>query len=92
MKPCPFCAEPIEQAAIICPHCGSAVPGGDAATGQRPGKGKPNIWLVVICVVVGLPLLAGCCGLSGLWLLGSGLNSTFEEIERGQGVSGAHPS
>lgn len=92
MKACPYCAEAVEQAAIMCPHCGSAVPAGHAATGQRPGIGKTNIWLVVICVVVGLPLLAGCCGLGGLWLLGSGLNSTFEEIERGQGASGAHPS
>ena len=29
MKPCPFCAEPIEDAAIKCKHCGEMLPAGD---------------------------------------------------------------
>src|SRR5262245_10031352 len=36
MKRCPFCAEEILAAAVKCKHCGSTLPGPDAAPPARP--------------------------------------------------------
>ncbi|MBI5160789.1 MAG: PH domain-containing protein [Micrococcales bacterium] len=36
MKPCPFCAEEIQDAAIKCKHCGSMLTGADPAAQAAP--------------------------------------------------------
>ena len=56
MKTCPFCAEEIQDAAIVCKHCGRDL------VEHRDKKGKRSGWVIAawcLIVFVALVLIAG---------------------------------
>lgn len=67
MKVCPFCAEDVKDAAIVCKHCGRDVPKQVASTRSNPGAqavaGRPaqtssRLKIVAFRAVIGLGVLA----------------------------------
>ena len=71
MKKCPFCAEDIQDVAIVCKHCGRDLTGRMA--GAIPHAEQPRIRPAVRVVLI--VLLVGAIGLITLSVVGRFLNA-----------------
>ena len=66
-KVCPYCAERVQRAAVVCRYCGSSLEGVDEIIGQPVlDQQKPEQWSGILTSVVVIVLIVG--GLSGLSL------------------------
>jgi hypothetical protein len=66
MKICPFCAEEIQDAAIVCKHCGRDVVAPSTASLAPPAKPEPSK-----ANTVGTVLGFGCLGIIALMMIAS---------------------
>lgn len=65
MKICQFCAEEIQDAAIVCKHCGRNLTG--PAAGAVMHAERPSKWPLIR--IVAIIVLMGCIGLTMLVIL-----------------------
>ncbi|MGD9612795.1 MAG: zinc ribbon domain-containing protein [Kiritimatiellia bacterium] len=72
MKPCPFCAEAIQDAAIKCKHCGEFLDGSRPAPNALPWYFRTSAIVIAVGCVgpFALPLIWRRPGTSTAWKIG----------------------
>ena len=66
MKKCPYCAEEIQDDALVCRYCGRDLPAPGAMQKTKNQKTKIAKWLLAIALATSLC----CCGLMGVAAIG----------------------
>lgn len=66
MKPCPFCAEPVQAAAIKCKHCGSDLRPQDLPSAVAYSR-RPGVTGIILLVLAASALSSALAAMDRLW-------------------------